>query len=313
MKNKNALKKDFYDPQRVIVLNGDDIKRIQSRLLFVLDDIVDVCNENHINYQLSGGTCLGAIRHHGFIPWDDDIDINIFRKDIQRFLDAFERKYGSKYWTHTLGKTKRYDSMIVRILTKDVRARYVLDENCEECGLNTDIFIVENTFDNPVLRKIHGYGYMVFRYILSCIRYHRGGKEVLSVAREGDGIRKFIVQRATLGRVFSVIPLRVWAFFANKWAALCKNTQSKYVTIPSGTNQFFGEMYLRDAFQRSEEKVFEGRNLRITSDYDSYLSKLYGNYMSIPKESEREKHVMLELDRDALKRQGTHQDEGEAG
>ena len=89
-------------------------------------------------------------------------------------------------------------------------------------------------------------------------------------------------------------------FMANRWAAICKNTNTKYVTIPAGTKQFFGEMYPRDPFQISEEKVFEGRNLKLTSDYNGYLSKLYGNYMSVPKESEREKHVMLELDREAL-------------
>lgn len=302
MKHRNALKKNFYDPRKVIILNDEDIKVIQKRLLCVLDDIVDVCDENRINYQLSGGTCLGAIRHQGFIPWDDDIDINIYRNDVRRFVEAFKSKYGDKYWVHSLGETKHYDSLIIRILTKDIRARYVLDEDCEECGLNTDIFIVENTFDNFLLRKIHGLGYMFFRYVLSCIRYHRGGKELLSVAKEGDEIRKFIHQRATLGLIFSIIPLRAWAFMANRWAAICKNTNTKYVTIPAGTKQFFGEMYPRDPFQISEEKVFEGRNLKLTSDYNGYLSKLYGNYMSVPKESEREKHVMLELDREALNR-----------
>ena len=72
-------------------------------------------------------------------------------------------------------------------------------------------------------------------------------------------------------------------------------------------------MYPRDPFQLSEERSFEGRSLKVTADCDGYLSKLYGNYMSVPKESEREKHVMLELDREALKEWEKHLDEGEVG
>ena len=297
----SVLKTNNYKPDKVVYLDDDDVKAIQKRLLSVLDDIILVCNENRINYQMSGGSCLGAVRHKGYIPWDDDIDINIYRKDLKRFIKAFSSKFHDKYWIHVPGKTKGYDYLYVRILTKDIRARDVMDPEKVECGLCTDIFVVENTFDNSILRRIHGIGYMGFRYILSCIRFHKNKSELMEISGKNDELWKYIKKRVFFGRIFSIIPVSIWARLAFGWSGICKNRRSEYVTIPSGTKQFFGELYKRDKFAKSTRGKFEGRIVRISADYDIYLSKLYGDYMVIPPEGNRERHVMMELDREKLK------------
>ena len=296
----NILKADNYKKDKIVQVTDEDVKLIQKRLLLVLDDIIHVCNLNRINYQLSGGSCLGAVRHSGFIPWDDDIDINIYRKDIDRFVAAFSKMYKDKYYIHVPGKTRNYDYLFIRILTKDVRARDIMDPDKVECGLGTDIFIVENTFDNAVLRKIHGFGYMGFRYILSCIRFYRNRKEMTEILKDANELKTITKKRVLLGRLFSIIPIKFWSFLAIKWAALCKNNRSKYVCIPAGTKQFFGEMYDRKPFQKSIPGSFEGKKVRISADYDTYLTKLYKDYMTIPPKEKQERHVMMELDRSAL-------------
>ncbi len=296
----NILKADNYKKEKIIQLNDEEVKMIQKRLLFVLDDIINVCNKYRIHYQLSGGSCLGAVRHSGYIPWDDDIDINIYRKDIKKFVTVFSRLYKDKYWIHVPGKTKNYDYMYVRIFTKDVRARDIMDPEKTECGLGTDIFIVENTFDNNVIRKIHGLGYMVFRYILSCIRFYRNKDELKEILNESSELNKISKKRVFIGRLFSVIPIRLWVAVAMKWAALCKNNHTKYVTIPAGTKQFFGELYERKLFEKSVLREFEGRKVRISADYDTYLTKLYKDYMVVPPKEKQERHVMMELDKSAL-------------
>ena len=92
---------------KVVVLCDDDVKLIQKYLLIMFDDIVGVLDELGIEWQLSGGSALGAIRHKGFIPWDDDIDINIKRLDVCKFASRFEEKYGDLYWVKVPGVSLR--------------------------------------------------------------------------------------------------------------------------------------------------------------------------------------------------------------
>lgn len=72
------------------------VKRIQKSVFKILCDVDELCKENHITYYLSGGTCLGAVRHQGFIPWDDDADIMLPRSEYSRFLKLVAEKLGEK-------------------------------------------------------------------------------------------------------------------------------------------------------------------------------------------------------------------------
>ena len=296
----SILKKNIYNKDMVVQLTDEDVKKVQKRLLYLMDDIIKVCDRYDISYQMSGGSCLGAVRHQGFIPWDDDIDINIYRKDVKKFIKYFSHHFGSKYWIHIPGVSKDYDFPFIRIMTKDIRARDIMDSEKEECGLCIDVFIVENVFDNPILRKIQGIGYMGFRYILSCIRFQRNKDDLIRISSKTDEIYKYLRKRAFLGRIFMIVPIMFWTKLAEAWAGICKNSNTEYVSIPAGTKQFFGEMYKRNPFSKSIKKEFEGREVNISADYDTYLSILYKDYMTIPPVEKQERHVMLELDMNAL-------------
>ena len=275
-----------------IVIEDEVLKLIQQKLLTVMDDIIEVCEENKIEYQLSGGTALGAVRHQGFIPWDDDIDLNMKRSELNRFLPLFKKKYGQKYWINVLGKTECYDYMMVHIMTKEVRARALMEPPTQNCGLCVDVFPIENTYDNALMRKIHGYGCMFFRYVLSCLRFQNNQKEVEIFSGVNEEFAKYANKRIRLAKVFSIISPSKWYKWSAAWLTSCKDDNSKYVVIPSGQHQFFREMYERSKFCVSTKMLFEGRQVNVTKDYD--------NYMKIPSVDKREKHVLMELDVDAL-------------
>ena len=82
----------------------DDLKEVQHAVLGIMKDIDKVCTENHIKYWLYAGTLIGAVRHNGFIPWDDDLDVAMLREDYERFLKVAPKCLGESLLYTDLGK-----------------------------------------------------------------------------------------------------------------------------------------------------------------------------------------------------------------
>ena len=110
-------------PEGAVVLTDEQLLDLQKTLNGILRDIISVCAKHHLRYFLGGGSALGAIRHHGFIPWDDDIDINMPREDHDRFVQVFRQEFGTKYWVHTPEETAGYGLLLSRVLLKGTSVR----------------------------------------------------------------------------------------------------------------------------------------------------------------------------------------------
>ena len=89
-------------------VGGFDIKLLQNKMLGILLEIDRICRENNIRYLLDGGSMLGAVRHHGFIPWDDDADVMMPRDDYDRFIEIAPRALGKKYVFQCIENTREY-------------------------------------------------------------------------------------------------------------------------------------------------------------------------------------------------------------
>ena len=154
-----------YTKDDIIVLNDVGIKLYQNELLKILKDIVSFFEKHEIDYSLSGGSILGAIRHKGFIPWDDDIDINIPRRSYNKLLEIFETELGESYYFQTPKSNPELGLLVTQIRKKGTVARRKYDWNSpeEQCGISIDLYIVENTFDNGVLRFIQKYTELILR------------------------------------------------------------------------------------------------------------------------------------------------------
>lgn len=283
-----------------IELGDDQLHELQRTLNEVLDDIVSVCDQYHLRYNLGGGTCLGAVRHGGFIPWDDDIDINMPRKDHDRFVEIFRKEFGDKYWVHTARTTKNYGLLLSRVLLKGTSVKTREDFWNKECGAFVDIFIIENTFDNAVLRKIHGLGCMAFGFVQSCRKFYRDRKPIMNLIdhakndpKEVAEYRRAFRTKIFLGFLLSWLSLDQWIHAADRWYSLCHDENSRYVSVPSGRGHFFGELYLRSGFCETVDVMYDGKLRKVAKNYDEYLSRMYGDYMTIPKEAKREKHVFF--------------------
>ena len=290
-----TIKKLQLNSKDYIQVEGETLKRYQKVLLRMAEDIISVCEEKKIFYQLSGGSVLGAVRHGGFIPWDDDIDLNILFKDIWRLTKALKEKYGEKYIVWTC-YDKGYGSVFGKIRLRGSVARGRDDLDLKECGFAIDLFFIENYFDNPLLYKIHGLLCMGAGFLLSCRRFYNDRVLYRELEKENSAIKKAFETKIFIGAVLSLISVRRFAIFTNWCNGLCKNKKTKRVGIPSGRGHFFRETYMRKGMLHTVKKPFEGHMWRIPQDYDDYLKKLYGSdYMTPPPEEKREKHFLMEL------------------
>jgi lipopolysaccharide cholinephosphotransferase len=137
-------------------LSQAEIDKIKEIVLETTCDITALCDELAIPYMLGGGSALGAVRHKGFIPWDDDIDLNIPRAYIDRLCDAIAERFPEKYYVEAPLRTEGYLSSFIQVHRKGTVFREYLVQKKENCGIKIDIFVIENTYNNPVLRRWHG-------------------------------------------------------------------------------------------------------------------------------------------------------------
>lgn len=283
------------DNNDLIVLNDEQIKELQKKVLSMADDIVNICEENNLNYHLTGGSALGAVRHNGFIPWDDDFDIDIERKDFDKLLDLIKSKYGEKYYITCPKSKEGVQTLAAHVRLNNTVVRSCNDPTNEHCGVTIDIVIIENTFNNAILRKIHGIVSLALGGIVSCRTYAKYRKHYLNLAKGNEEATKAFKNKIFIGKLLSFLTLRRWVLICNGWNSICKNNNSEYVTVPAGRNHFFGETYKRKDFCEYTRCKFEGRNWKIPKEYDKYLKHMYKDYMQIPDEKHREHHVVLEF------------------
>ena len=281
--------------QDCVTLDDEQLKCLQRVLNSILDDIVTVCEDNQIRYTLGGGSALGAVRHHGFIPWDDDIDLNMPREDYNRFIPVFRRRFGEKYWIHTPQETVNYDLLLSRIRLKGTSVCTREDFGNTENGAFVDLFVIENTFDNALLRTIHGIGCNGLGFLVSCRKFYRDRKPLMMLARDTGDRRLQAVFRfkIALGFLIAWIPIESWLHAGDRWNALCKNRNSEYVVVPTGRKHFWGEMYRREDICEGTDVLYDGKMRKCPAGTDLYLTRLYGNYMQLPDPEDIEKHVFF--------------------
>ena len=285
-----------------IELTDEQLKQLQMTLLEILIDIDLFCRKNGICYYLGGGSALGAVRHNGFIPWDDDIDINMPRRDYKRFIELFPKALGKKYWLHTPENTKNYELLLARVRMKGTNVKTREDFFNDECGAFVDVFVVENVPDNKVLRTVHGFGSLTLGFLLSCRKFYRERnplKKMLEAGAGNESLNFAYHVKTGIGFLTAIFPIDAWVHLNHWWNGLCKNDNSTFVTVPSGRKHYCGEQIERAEIFPVVSRPFEGK-MMFTARTDKYLRQLYGDYWEIPSTEEREKHILFkpfQLDR----------------
>ena len=272
------------------------LRALQLVELEGLMEIDRICRKYGIEYSLGGGTCLGRVRHGGFIPWDDDIDIFMTRADFEKFRKVFKKHMSGKYNLLMPGDGKNI-SVFPRIELKGtfVQSIQSVDGSCS--GLMLDIFILENTYDNKILRTIHGMESTVLLFIDSVCRTYACKNNLLKYGGYNKKLCSAVKKRAFFGRIFSVVKFEKWLKITDKVFSKVKSDSTKYVVAPGGAKHFFGEIFERDKMTEVCEVKFEDTTACIPKNYDYYLRKRYGaDYMTPPSKKSQEKHVFIKFE-----------------
>ena len=151
----------------MIQLGEEELRKLQAIELELLIEFDRICRKHHIRYTLTGGTLLGAVRHGGFIPWDDDADVSMLRAEYERFRKACEADLNERYYFQDMHNTKGYRWGYGKLRKKGT---LFLRENQEhmpyEQGVFIDIFPRDGVPDGRISRKIHKFQCFCVRKVL---------------------------------------------------------------------------------------------------------------------------------------------------
>lgn len=276
-------------------LSDEDLQHLKRVFLEMYKDIYAVCCKYGLTVMLNGGTALGAVRHQGFIPWDDDFDLMLPRDDYNKLIEVFDAELGDKYDISVPRPNKRSLALFMRVMKKGTIVRSVVtDEVGDPCGIAIDIHPIDRMPDNKFCRNLKCKLLNLIRILaLSVNIFKRKNKQFKAVFMYSWSTKIYYWVRWTIGLVCSVFGRDNWYRFFVRVSSSSKG--EKYICIPSCA-LCEKELQPRGVFFPPRKAVFEGLEVYIPNDYDAYLRKQYGDYMTLPPEEKRQRHYYLELD-----------------
>jgi len=256
-----------------------ELKKLQSVQVEILDEIDKICRENNLNYFLIGGTLLGAVRHKGFIPWDDDLDIGMLRDDYEKFKELCldKKQLNKKYFLHCFETDNDYWLSFMKVRKNNTTFG---EKNIKILDTHKGIFVDIFPFDNvkhkkSFLQKVRAF--LIITIVDAIYCKHK--------LRKVKACRRNLVVRILM--LFSSKKLHT---FQKKLLTINCNKNTNYiVSFVGGGSPIKGILEKNKVFPTVNLK-FENREYPCPKDYDYYLKRVYGDYMKLPPEDQRITH-----------------------
>lgn len=263
----------------MIQLTNEQLKKLQGIQLDMLVEIKRICEKHDIKYSLIGGTLLGAIRHKGYIPWDDDADVGMLREDYERFRKIAEEELDSeKYYFQDDRNTEGYRWGYGKLRRKNT---LFLREGQKHLNFGQEVFVdifpLDYAPDNMMLRQIH---------MLHCFCVRKALWSVVGVKVEKKRGKRFIYH------ILSKIPKDVIYNHYYSYIRSRKKSDTVRLNLFPTKKPYGFPIYF---FENLIEVTFEGENFWGSRYYDEYLKIKYGEYMELPPIDQRKVHSVVDI------------------
>lgn len=242
-----------------------EINELQKIQLSMLKDFDAVCQRHRISYQLFSGTALGAVRHKGFIPWDDDIDVVMLREDYERFFDSASKELDSNKYYVQREFSEHWPMFFSKLRlngTTYIEKYHSHDARIHQ-GIYIDIFPCDNLSDSRLMQKLQ---YFASKIVIAKSLYARGYET-------NSTVKKCFMQFC---RILPTEPFKRLCIRRNDSSSL------KVHTLFGGGKKFERSIFFREWFEQSVKMRFEDSEFPVSAHYDEMLRVMYGDYMIMP-------------------------------
>lgn len=267
------------------------LDRLHKVELSVLKEFVRVCEKYDIQYFALFGTNIGAARHNGFIPWDDDIDLGMLRSDYEKLLEVVPKECKGEYRVVGPDCNEKFYNLVPHFCKSGTRFATNYDHGNYNMGIGFDIFVYDPLSDDEKIRKKQVSKTSFYRalYMAYNVNFYK-----YSVFKEGNLLPR--IAAGCMHYLLHLFPSAPDCFYKrHQKYACCVNGDSRYVT------QFGDSMQLQCAIAYDElfpltKLKFEDIELCVPGKYDTVLRRVYGDYMQLPPIEKRQNHYPYLLD-----------------
>ena len=271
----------------------ETLKHLQQVELMILKDFVDTCETNNIRYFGFGGTAIGALRHKGFIPWDDDIDVCLPAEDFNKLLDIYDKEWSEKYSIMNTERDINYPFPTTRIMLKGTQF-------CEEAlaplpldlGIFLDVYCFDNVSDDEKEYQKQAFDAWFWSHMRILVDVPR--PVILA-----DGIKgKLLKAAVTMGRgVCKLLHLSTQKMYEREQEARNRfaHVKTKRIAYLHDTDRFVNTYPVDEIFP-VDKLDFDGIQVAFPNQNDKFLRMLYGDYMQMPPVEKRKNHYPARLD-----------------
>ena len=273
---------------KILKYSEELLKNVQRAELEILRDFQELCKKHGLRYFAIGGTALGTLRHKGFIPWDDDIDVGMPREDYEKFVQIADRDYADRYTIVNAERFSECSMMNTHWSRNGTRfcERVVMGASYP-CGIFLDIFPFDPLPDSDAAMKRQAYAAWIWDKLLILSLLPK------PVVRYGPIKTKIVLAGcAVVHAVLSLFP-KAPAFFRDR----CKKTCMKYTGQKTGRCGYlcsvspFGNMIDISELYPLQEMPFEDTVMMMPAQAHAMLTRAYGDYMQLPPPEKRVNHA----------------------
>lgn len=261
------------------------MNEIQTVQLDLLRRFIDVCNDHHLRYYLFGGSCLGAIRHQGFIPWDDDLDVAMPRPDFEKLL-ALKHEFKDQYFLQSVYTDKRYSYPYAKLRNSDTCFKETVFATTNmNHGIWIDIFPLDGMTRKTgatSVKSLKPY-WLWFRWYFSYLA---------NLLHKPRLDRRFFTDI-----LIDIVAILFFPFGIANWNAKSIDRSVKRIPYqeaslvgPYLTMYFNKEAMPPSVFGDGVDAMFENMKVKVPANYDTYLKNIYHDYMKLPPTSKQVGH-----------------------